>query len=297
MFVKHVSEDSLAIGAPAKLNLYLKVLGKRSDGFHEIDSIFQAISLFDRLRFTRLDDSSNPEISITGASDLPTDESNLVARAFRLMQAEFGFRGGLRVELEKNIPVAAGLGGGSADGAATILACAALFDLTRDFSQLAEISAQIGSDLPFFFSEGQAHVTGRGEIVTPIELPIDYWLVLVTPNLTVSTAEAYANLRLPLTNSPGTRSFRGWRMSSELVKWLADTGNDFEPLQCGAFGEIRTAVRNLTETGAEFVRMSGSGPTVFGIYYGVPDIDGDRVFSRTDWRISTARPIRLPARL
>jgi len=297
MFIKQVSEDSLVIGAPAKLNLYLKVLGKRLDGFHEIDSIFQAVSLFDRIRFTRVDDSNDPEISITGVTDLPTDESNLIARAFRLMQAEFGFKGGLRIELEKNIPVAAGLGGGSADGAATILACVALFDLPRNFTQLTEMSAQIGSDLPFFFSEGQAHVTGRGEIIKPVELPLDYWIVLVTPNLAVSTTEAYAALRLPLTNSTGTRNIRGWKASSDLVKWLADIGNDFEPVQCDAFEEIRTAIEYLTGTGAEFVRMSGSGPTVFGIYYGMPNIDADRVFGRTDWRISTVRPIRLPALL
>ena len=85
MFVKQITENSLAIGAPAKLNLYLKVLGRRPDGFHEIDSIFQAISLFDRLRFTRLDNSADPEISVTGPINLPTGESNLVARAFRLM--------------------------------------------------------------------------------------------------------------------------------------------------------------------------------------------------------------------
>ena len=297
MFIKQISEDSLTIDAPAKLNLYLKVLGKRPDGFHEIDSIFQAISLFDHLRFTRLNDSNDPEISIAGTTNLPTDESNLVARAFRLMQAEFGFKGGLRIELEKNIPVAAGLGGGSADGAATILACAALFNLTRDFTELANISAQIGSDLPFFFSEGQAHVTGRGEIVKSVELPLDYWIVLVTPNLAVSTAEAYAALKLPLTNSTSTCNIRGWKASSDLVKWLADIGNDFESIQCDALMEARTTIENLTETGAEFVRMSGSGPTVFGIYYGMPNIDSNYVSGRTDWRISTVRPIRLPATL
>ena len=193
--------------------------------------------------------------------------------------------------------MAAGLGGGSADGAATMLACAALFDLTRDFAQLAEISAKIGSDLPFFFSRGQAHVTGRGEVVKPIELPLDYWLVLVTPDLAVSTADAYAGLKLPLTNSTGTRTFRGWKVPEVLVKWLADIGNDFEPIQCEASQEIRTAMEYLAEAGAQLVRMSGSGPTVFGIYYGMPGIDGDRVVGRTDWRISTVRPIRLPAKL
>ncbi len=297
MFVKQISEDSLTIDAPAKLNLYLKVLGRRPDGFHEIDSLFQAVSLFDHIRFTRLDESSDPEIAVSGAGTIPADESNLVARAFRLMQSEFGFQGGLRIELEKNIPVAAGLGGGSADGAATILACASLFGLTQDFADLARISAQIGSDLPFFFSGGQAHVSGRGEIVQPVELPTDYWLVLVTPDLAVSTSEAYARLRLPLTNSAGTRTIRGWKASSDLVKWLADIGNDFEPGLRDANGVMQTAIGNLAEAGAELVRMSGSGPTVFGIFYSVPEHDNDRVFGRTGWRVSTVRPVRLPAGL
>lgn len=297
MFVKQTAQDSLVIGAPAKINLYLEVLGKRPDGFHDIDSLFQAVSLFDRLRFTRLPDWSDPVISVTGDTDLPTDETNLVARAFRLMQAEFGFAGGLKIELEKNIPVAAGLGGGSTDGAATMIACAELFDLTRNFARLAELSAKIGSDLPFFFSSGQAHVTGRGEKVHPVELPLDYWLVLVTPDLAISTAEAYSRLRLPLTNSPGARTIRGWKVPSDFVKWLSDIGNDFEPGVTEGSPEVKRTINKLAATGTELVRMSGSGPTVFGIYSGMPDIDGDRVFGRTDWSISTVRPIRLPAGL
>jgi 4-diphosphocytidyl-2-C-methyl-D-erythritol kinase len=128
-------------------------------------------------------------------------------------------------------------------------------------------------------------------------LPLDYWLALVTPDLMVSTADAYAALRLPLTNPTSTRTFRGWKAPNDLVKWLADIGNDFEPSQCGAFEEIRAAIEYLAGTGAQLVRMSGSGPTVFGIYYGMPGIDGDRVSGRTGWRISTVRPIRLPAGL
>lgn len=297
MFAKRLSDRTLAIGAPAKINLNLRVLGKRPDGYHDIDSIFQAVSLFDRLRFTRTDSTSEVNIKLARPSSLPVDESNLVTRVFRLMQREFNLQGGLDVELEKNIPMAAGLGGGSADGAATILACRILFDLPLDFPKMAGLAAEIGSDLPFFFSNGQAHVTGRGERVEALDLPTDYWLVLVTPQLEVSTAEAYAALKLPLTRPAGAGSFRGSKAPEELIKWLADTGNDFEPLQLGAKPMLQQIKNGLTDSGAALARMSGSGPTVFGIYIDAPDFCGDRVFGRTDWAISTVRPIRLPARL
>jgi 4-diphosphocytidyl-2-C-methyl-D-erythritol kinase len=297
MFVKRISQSSVTVGAPAKVNLDLRVLGRRPDGYHDIDSLFQAVSLFDRLKITRLDNSTDVQISLAHSVDLPTNDSNLIARAFRLMQQRFGLTGGLEVELEKNIPIAAGLGGGSADGAATILACHILFDLPLTKTEMAALSIEIGSDLPFFFSSGQAHVTGRGEIVEDVILPTDYWIVLVTPPVIVSTAEAYSALKLPLTSSRQPRSFRGWRAPNEFVKWLSDSGNDFEAVSLSALEHLQQVKNGLTDTGALLSRMSGSGPTVFGIYSNAPDLEGDRVLGRSDWTISTVRPIRLPARL
>jgi 4-diphosphocytidyl-2-C-methyl-D-erythritol kinase len=297
MFVKRISQHSVTIGAPAKINLDLRVLGRRTDGYHDIDSLFQAVSLFDRLKITRLDNSTGVQISLAHATGLSVDDSNLIARAFRLMQRQFGLTGGLQVELEKNIPISAGLGGGSADGAATILACHILFDLPLARAEMAALSAEIGSDLPFFFSSGQAHVTGRGERVEDVVLPTDYWIVLVTPPVIVSTGEAYAALRLPLTSTKRLRSFQGWEAPSEFVKWLSDSGNDFEAGSPGALEHLQEVKSGLTDTGALLSRMSGSGPTVFGIYSNAPDLEGDRVLSRSDWTVSTVRPIRLPARL
>ena len=297
MFVKRISERSVSVGAPAKVNLDLRVLGRRPDGYHDIDSLFQAVSLFDRLKITRLDNSNDVQISLAHSVNLPTDDSNLIARAFRLMQRRFGLTDGLDVELEKNIPISAGLGGGSANGAATILACQILFDLPLARAEMAALSAEIGSDLPFFFSSGQAHVTGRGEVVEDVILPTDYWIVLVTPPVIISTAEAYAALRLPLTSSRQPRNFRGWKAPSEFVKWLSDSGNDFEAVPLSALKHLQEVKNGLTDTGALLSRMSGSGPTVFGIYSNAPDLEGDRVLGRSDWTVSTVRPIRLPARL
>jgi len=297
MFLKRLSRDTVAIGAPAKVNLDLQVLGRRPDGYHEIDSLFQAVSLFDRVVITRTDSRDGVDISLTRPAGVPIDASNLIARAFRLMQQEFSLSGGLKVELEKNIPVAAGLGGGSSDGAATILACTVLFDLPLKRREMAELSARIGSDLPFFFSSGQAHVTGRGEVVEDLELPTDYWMVLVTPPTAVSTAEAYAALRLPLTKPAESRSFQGWKAPKDFVKWLSDTGNDFETAPLEAIGRLQQVKNDLAGAGALLTRMSGSGPTVFGIYGNAPDIEGDRVLDRSDWAVFVVRPIRLPVRL
>jgi 4-diphosphocytidyl-2-C-methyl-D-erythritol kinase len=297
MFVKRISQRSVTVGAPAKVNLDLRVLGRRPDGFHDIDSLFQAVSLFDRLKITRLEESNTVQITLAHATALPTDDSNLIARAYHLMQQRFGLTGGLEVKLEKNIPISAGLGGGSADGAATILACQILFDLPLARAEMAALSVEIGSDLPFFFSSGQAHVTGRGEIVEDVILPTDYWIVLVTPSVIVSTAEAYAALRLPLTSPRRPRNLRGWKAPSEFVKWLSDSGNDFEAVSLSALQHLQQVKNGLTDTGALFSRMSGSGPTVFGIYSNAPDLEGDRVLGRSDWTVSTVRPIRLPARL
>jgi 4-diphosphocytidyl-2-C-methyl-D-erythritol kinase len=297
MFIKRLSEQSLTVGAPAKINLDLRVLRRRPDGYHDIDSLFQAVSLFDRLKFTRRDDAGGVRLSLTRPATLPTDYSNLIVKAFHLLKKRFGLAGGMEVELEKNIPIAAGLGGGSADGAATILACQILFELPLSRAEMAALSAEIGSDLPFFFSSGQAHVTGRGEVVEDVELPLDYWLVLVTPPVAVSTAQAYAALRLPLTSSRAPRSFRGWKAPSEFVKWLSDSGNDFESRSLEMLGPLAEAKSGLTDTGALLSRMSGSGPTVFGLYNNAPDLEGDRVLGRSDWSVSTVRPIRLPARL
>ena len=297
MFLKRLSENELVIGAPAKVNLDLHVLGRRADGFHNIDSLFQAVSLFDRLKISRDQNVTGVELRVTNRPDLPTDDSNLISKAFRLMKGSFGLEGGLKVELEKNIPIAAGLGGGSADGAATILACRTLFNLPLKEDEMAALSAEIGSDLPFFFSSGQAHVTGRGEIIENVELPTDYWMVLLTPPIAVSTAEAYAALRLPLTRSVSPRTFRGWKVPSDFLNWLSNSGNDFEPVQTTAFEQLRKAKSDLVDNGALLVRMSGSGPTVFGIYCNAPDITGDRVLGRCDWNAVVVRPIRLPVLL
>lgn len=293
MFVKRLDQHCLVIGAPAKVNLFLQVLNKRPDRFHNISSLFQAVSLFDRLKCRR---TNKPELRLHLSSSTPnlsTGEDNLIAKAFRLMQQEFDLSGGLEVELEKNIPVGAGLAGGSTDAAATINACNLLFDMHLTRVNMAELGARIGSDLPFFFSSGQALVTGRGEVVTDLPLPTDYWLRLITPGFEVSTARSYADLQLGLTVGREPFSFTVCRTADELIGPLSRAGNDFEANHLVSYPEIGKIRDWLLAHGALLARMSGSGPTVFGIYLAAPPEEQDNVEGRGDWRLYTVRPITL----
>jgi len=297
MFVKKIASGQVVIGAPAKVNLFLEVLDRRDDGYHNINSLFQAVSLFDRLQFKRTKAHEGATVTLTRPSDLPTDENNLIVKAFNLLRDRFDIADGLDVELEKNIPVAAGLAGGSADGAATILAGAILFDLPVNFTEMAELGLELGADLPFFFSHGQALVSGRGEEIRETSFPDNYWLVLVTPDMAVSTAEAYAQLSLRLTKTRIPFTLERCNTPHELVKSLGLTSNDFEEIHLKSYPELRRIKRELLDRGALLARISGSGPSVFGFYCDAPDIDGGNLAGRADWRTTTVRPVTLPARL
>lgn len=154
MIIKRFSKDSIEIHAPAKINLFLQVLGKRPDGFHNINTLMQAITLFDRLKIEKID---KPECNITLSGELSSTpiENNLVKRAYKLFEKEFGLKGGINVDLDKNIPIAAGLGGGSSDCAAAMMAINLIFELGLSISELVELSFKLGSDIPFFSAEGR----------------------------------------------------------------------------------------------------------------------------------------------
>lgn len=191
-------QNSITILAPAKINLFLKVLGPRADGYHDIFSWFQTISLCDRLEITKI----NPgKIEITtDAENIPTGPDNLIYKAAELFMKETGCRCGFRIKLDKKIPVSAGLGGGSSDAAAFIKAANKLLQTGLTRSDRARIGLEIGSDLPFFFGTGQAEVTGRGEFIADTRFPIDYRLILVTPPLEIRAAEAYQKWKMGLTD-------------------------------------------------------------------------------------------------
>lgn len=293
MLIKQLSKDFIEIHAPAKINLFLQVLGKRTDGFHNINSLMQAITLFDRLKIEKIDE---PECKITLSGDLRSTaiENNLVTRAYELFKKEFGLKSGIKVDLEKNIPIAAGLGGGSSDCAATMIAINLIFELRLSNPELANLSLRLGSDIPFFFSRGQALVSGRGEITEETEFPINYKIVVVSTGISVSTAQSYEALKLSLTTHRNPYRLKSYSGFEGFFESLEGIGNDFEAVQFLLYPELVTFRESLLQSGAKLARMSGSGPTMFGIF--ADNWESGRVCREifSDCQLYTVKPFLLP---
>lgn len=296
-FEPRVSDDgsTVSIAAPAKINLFLKVIGRRDDGYHDIYSWFQTLDLVDRLDIHRTERS---EITIsTNAENIPTGPENLVYRAARLIQDIGKSRVGFDIRLDKQIPVGAGLGGGSSDAAAFIKAANRLLGLGLSRSDMETIGLEIGSDVPFFFGRGQAEVTGRGEHVRDIQIATDYQVVLVTPDFEINASEAYRRLRLDLTDSIPNINFKCYQQVAELFGVVSGLENDLEKALIGSYPILDKIRRKLTETGAGIVRLSGSGPTMFALYDRM--VFSDNIYSESfegeGWGLKSASPVLLPA--
>ncbi|RKX22175.1 MAG: 4-(cytidine 5'-diphospho)-2-C-methyl-D-erythritol kinase [Candidatus Zixiibacteriota bacterium] len=286
--------DKIELKAPAKINLFLKILGRREDGYHNIYSWFQAVSLYDYIAYRRTAESDF-RLRHNGPSSFPSNEKNLIIKTAQLMFQLFDLDGGLDINLKKNIPVSAGLGGGSSDAAATIYAIDKLYDLSLSKGENLEIGLKIGSDIPFFFSSGQAEVTGRGEKIKNIDLPLDYYLILVKPGLNISTADSYSGLKMDLTSlTEGIKLFC-YKDFRKMVNVLAEVENDFERGHLKSFPILEEVMRTLRNAGADFVRMSGSGPTIFGLFRNMPEGDDLTQIIRSGWQYYVVRPIVLPA--
>jgi 4-diphosphocytidyl-2-C-methyl-D-erythritol kinase len=258
-------EKAVLSRAPAKVNLHLGVYGRRQDGYHEISSIFQAISLADELVVRSL---KEPEcIRIDGVFDCPPEKTTLYG-AIVAFRAATGCNEGVSVEARKAIPAGAGMGGGSSDAASLLIALDALFETGLDAARLESIGARIGSDVPFFVRGGAAIVTGRGETVEPIAARQDFSLVVVFPGFPVRTADAYDLLDASRSRMAGGSDLgieelrRAYRLP--VTDW--PFFNSFEGPIGAAHPAIADWIRRLHEEGAGFVRMSGSGSTVFGLF-------------------------------
>jgi 4-diphosphocytidyl-2-C-methyl-D-erythritol kinase len=286
--------SGIVVKAPAKINLFLKVLNKRPDNYHNIFSWFQAVDLNDFLRFETIA-SNRINLTINDGLTLPADHSNLVYLAADIMRKKFNLRGGVEITLKKNIPIAAGLAGGSSDAASTIYAINKLYDLNLSSETMARIGLEIGSDVPFFFSSGHAEVSGRGEILRNIFLPLDYYVVLVTPPIRISTAESYGALNLGLTTSGSDIKLSCPNNFGELVGEIDKIGNDFEKAHLLSYPELGRIKDELYRTGAALARMSGSGPTIYGLYENMPERGDLTRITRGDWHLHVVRPITLPA--
>ena len=251
--------------APGKVNLHLEVLGKRQDGFHDIVSLFQAVDLCDRLTIRSLTDSS--ECVIHGMENIPT-RKNSIYQAARLFAGKCGLKTGVKISVEKRIPIGAGLGGGSSDVAGVLTGLNALFDYPLTETELAELGEQVGSDVPFFLLASTALVTGRGECVQPVEGRTDYSLVLVFPGFPLSTPSAYRALsRLP-GETVSTRlnpiEVLRYYASAHPLEW--PFFNSFTDHLVSRYSSIKDLLIRLKNCGALYTAISGSGSSVFGIF-------------------------------
>ncbi len=263
-----VEEAEVRVCAPAKINVILRVLDRRPDGYHNLWSVMQTVALEDELRLWVRAGQTGVRLRCDDAS-LPTDHRNLVFRAAALVLERAGLNVGLEIELMKRIPHGAGLGGGSSDAAATILGMNCLLGLGWTVARMAELGQLVGSDVPFFFFAPSALVTGRGEAVKPLRLEGTRWVVLVTPGFPIDTRWAYE--RLSATRA-GARALSGALRAvetREVVTWeelLPLVENDFETAVFPEHGVLRAIKAQLLSQGAEAALLSGSGSTVFGIF-------------------------------
>lgn len=261
--------ELVAEEARAKVNLTLRVLGRRADGYHELQSLVVFAGIRDRLTAREAKDF---KLELTGpfAAALEGEADNLVLRAARALGEETGFTGGAHLTLEKNLPVASGIGGGSADAAAALRALTRLWHVAPGAGKLARIAAALGADVPVCLLSRPALMWGRGESLAPLARLPRFWLVLVNPGVALSTAAVFRELAAPrLDDAPDDPAPRAVDTLDDLVAWLMAEGNDLEaPARALApeIGEVLTAMASTVE--CQISRMSGSGATCFGIYPG-----------------------------
>jgi 4-diphosphocytidyl-2-C-methyl-D-erythritol kinase len=256
--------DFVRFKAPAKVNLNLRVLEKLADGYHRIDSVMVPISLFDTVEITRTQTGAQPITVSCDQPDVPEGKHNIAYRAAARILEKQGVRGSVRVRIHKQIPVGAGLGGGSTDAAATMAGVNRIFRLGLGTRELAAMGAQIGSDVPFFIYGCPARVRGKGERVRPLRNFPTLWLVVLYPGFPVATAWAYQNVCVTLTkvvkNTSITASLRD---KNHLGRVLT---NDLERVTFTRHPVLAVLKDRLLAEGALGALMSGSGSSVFGIF-------------------------------
>lgn len=261
-----MSVDAFTLPSFAKINWRLRVLGRRADGYHELRTIFQTVTLQDRLTFAARDDD---RLLLTSDSpEIPLDETNLVLRAAAALRGARGIRRGASIHLEKVIPVEAGLGGGSSNAAVALLGLARLWEMETGLEELASIGTKLGADVPFFFTGGTALGTGLGTEITPLDDVAAEHLIIVKPEAKVSTAEAYKALNSPaLTKAGGDVNLSISRADEQFTdSYPIALHNDFEPVVFNLKPEIERARDALLSVGARSALLAGSGSSVFAVF-------------------------------
>jgi len=252
----------LTVHSPAKLNLVLDVLGKRPDGFHELRTIFERISLADQITLTR---NKSHKISVRCAHPhVPLSSKNLAFKAAMMLSGDFSISEGLDINIVKNIPVAAGLAGGSSNAAAVLLGLNRLWQIGLNHAQLLNYAARLGSDVAFFlYDTSYALGTGRGELIRPLDVKTKLWHVLVTPRVKIYTKEVFARLKLSLTNKKdNVNILLPFLRKGDFVRLAGALSNDLEPAILSLRPDFIYLKDKLLDAGAAGVCFSASGPSV-----------------------------------
>lgn len=258
--------DKVYEKAYGKINLSLDVLGRRENGYHDVSMVMQTVDIYDVISLSQLKDE-NEIVLTTDVEGLPLNEENIVYKAIKLVKEEYGIATGVSVHIEKHLPIAAGMGGGSADAAAALRGMNRLFKLGLDGKELEKLGVRLGADVPFLIKGGIALAEGIGEKLTALPDFPDCSLVIVKPNISVSTKEVYEAFdALTEVVHPDIRQLTvslGQKNLEYIVKLL---GNVLEGVTIKKHNVIENIKQLLLENGAIFSMMTGSGPTVFGIF-------------------------------
>lgn len=251
----------MIIKARCKINLGLDVLRRREDGYHDLETVMLPVDgLYDTIEVVPSASASNEFCSLGIEVDCPA-EQNLCLKAARLMQERYGVES-VSITLHKRVPFGAGLGGGSSDATAVIMAMNEIFSLNLGEKTLISLAAELGSDTAFFVRSSAQLCRGRGEIMTPIEVDLrGLWLVLIKPNEGVSTREAYAGVTPCVPEIPLAE-----RLKQPIAQWQGSVKNDFEKSVFAAHPSLATIKQQLLDAGAVYASMSGSGSTLFGLF-------------------------------
>ena len=257
--------DSIRLKARAKINLGLDVLGKREDGYHEVRMVMQTIGIYDRLILTKIPEE---EIRITSnLAFLPVNENNLIYKAIKLLKDEYHFPGGISVDLNKFIPVAAGMAGGSTDAASTMFGVNRLFGLNLSMGKMMELGVRLGADVPYCVMRGTALAEGIGEKLTRITPVPHMWILIAKPQINVSTRLVYEQLDMGgIQKHPDIDGIIRAIEAQDVVRIAQSMGNVLENVTVPLYPVIETIKQDMLSHGAINAMMSGSGPTVFGIF-------------------------------
>jgi 4-diphosphocytidyl-2-C-methyl-D-erythritol kinase len=249
--------------APAKINLALDIIGKYEDNYHNLSMVMTTVDLYDRIIIQKINEDKI--ILESNRYYLPNDRRNLVYKAAQIMKEKYNYDKGLKIYIDKKIPIAAGLAGGSSNAAATIRAINKLFKLELSLDEMINVGKEIGSDVPFCLYNKTALVEGKGEIIKPLPIPPKCWIILVKPHFGVSTKEIFAKVKLNSLEHPNVNEVVKAINNKDYYNLCKSIGNALEEVTFSKYKEVKIIKEKLLYLGVDAALMSGSGPTVFGL--------------------------------